>query len=112
VALAQAAAAPLPWAPLDAPSFTAEMPGTPNLKEGKEQTAAGDVKTVTWGVQTAGAFYAISTADYPPGMMTNALPSKVLEGARDGAMANVGGTIEKDISVFLPAPGLKKKYPG
>lgn len=112
-ALAQAAApAPMAWAPLDGPTFTAEMPGAPSVKEGTEQTQAGPVKTTTWGVQTNGAFFAISTADYPPGMMTNAVPSKVLEGARDGAMANVGGTVEKDIGMFLDSGLPKKKYPG
>lgn len=112
VALAQAAAAPPTWAPVDGPTFTAEMPGTASVKEGTEQTAAGPVKTTTWGVQTNGAFFAISIADYPPGMMANAVPSKVLEGARDGAMANVGGTVEKDIGVFLDSGIPKKKYPG
>lgn len=110
-ALAQAAAPPT-WAPVDGPTFTAEMPGTASVKEGTEQTAAGPVKTTTWGVQTNGAFFAISIADYPPGMMANAVPSKVLEGARDGAMANVGGTVEKDIGVFLDSGIPKKKYPG
>ena len=40
------------------------------------------------------------------------MPSKVLEGARDGAMANVNGTVEKDFSVFLDSGLPKKKYPG
>lgn len=111
-ALAQAPAAAPTWGPVDGPTFTAEMPGTPSVKEGTEQTAAGAVKTTTWGVQTQGAFFAISIADYPPGMMANAVPSKVLEGARDGAMANVGGTVEKDIGLFLDSGIPKKKYPG
>ncbi len=105
------AAAPT-WSTVDGPTFTADMPGTASVKEGTEQTAAGPVKTTTWGVQTQGAFLAISIADYPPGMMANAVPSKVLEGARDGAMANVGGTVEKDIGLFLDSGIPKKKYPG
>ena len=100
------------WQPLDTETFAVELPGTPAMKEGVEQTKAGAVKTTTWSVQTATAFYAVSTADYPKGMMKAALPSKVLEGARDGAMANVGGKVDKDFAVFLDSGTPKLKYPG
>ncbi len=100
------------WETLDAPTFTVELPAKASMKEGEEKTAAGPVKTTTWSAQTAGAFYAVSIADYPAGMMTKAVPSKVLEGARDGAMANVGGKVEKDFAVFLDSGTPKKKYPG
>ena len=70
------------------------------------------MNTTTWSTQTAGAFYAVSIADYPKGMMKAALPSKVLEGARDGAMANVGGKVDQDFAVFLDSGTPKKKYPG
>lgn len=105
-------AQPVAWKTVDAPTFTVELPGAAEMKEGVEKTQAGDVKTTTWGLQTDAAFYAVSIADYPPGMMGAAVPSKVLEGARDGAMANVNGTVEKDFSVFLDSGLPKKKYPG
>jgi hypothetical protein len=100
------------WQTIDNASFSVEVPGAPKVEEGTEQTAAGAVKTTTWGVQGSSSFFAVSTADYPPGMMAAAVPSKVLEGARDGAMANVGGTVEDDIGVFLDSGLPKKKYPG
>jgi hypothetical protein len=103
------------WKPLDTKDFSVSLPGEAKMQEGTEQTEAGPVKTTTWGVQTAGkdgAFFAVSIADYPAGMMGKAVPSKVLEGARDGAMANVGGTVEKDVGVFLDSGTPKKKYPG
>ena len=103
---------PPAWQSLDAPTFTVDVPGVPEMKEGVEQTKAGPVKTTTWSIKTQGAFFAVSIADYPKGAMGNAMPVKVLEGARDGAMANVGGTVEKDISVFLDSGTPKKKYPG
>ncbi len=105
----------LDWKPLDNPAFSVNLPGDAKPQDGTEQTEAGPVKTTTWGVQTPGdkgAFFAVSIADYPPGMMAKAVPSKVLEGARDGAMANVGGTVEKDVGVFLDSGLPKKKYPG
>ena len=111
--VAAAAPAPAPgWQALDTATFTVDLPGAATMKEGVEKTKAGDVNTTTWSVQTAGAFYAVSIADYPQGMMKAALPVKVLEGARDGAMANVGGTVEKDFAVFLDSGVAKKQYPG
>ena len=100
------------WKTIDGKDFSVSAPGEAKTTEGTEQTEAGPVKTVTWAVQTSTAFYAVSVADYPAGMMKNAVPSKVLEGARDGAMANVGGTVEKDLGVFLDSGTPKKKYPG
>ena len=107
-----AAPAPAAWQQLDTQTFTVDLPGAAAMKEGVEQTKAGAVKTTTWSVQTTGAFYAVSIADYPKGMMSTAMPLKVLEGARDGAMANVHGTVEKDFAVFLDSGTPKKKYPG
>lgn len=98
------------WETLDTATFSIDAPGKATVKEGVENTKAGPVKTTTWSVQTEGAFYAVSIADYPKGMMGAAVPGKVLEGARDGAMSNVGGTVGKDVEVSLDAG--KKKYPG
>lgn len=116
--LAAPAAYAAEWKPLDTRDFSVSLPGEAKMQEGVEQTEAGPVKTTTWGVQTTGttgkegSFFAVSIADYPPGMMAKAVPSKVLEGARDGAMANVGGTVEKDVGLFLDSGLPKKKYPG
>lgn len=109
---AVAPSGPIGWQQVDTETFSVEVPGAVEKKDGTEQTAAGPVKTTTWSSQTAGAFYAVSIADYPTGMMAAALPSKVLEGARDGAMANVGGKVERDFAVFLDSGTPKKKYPG
>ena len=112
VAAPAQAPTPAEWQKLETDTFTAELPGKAAMKEGEESTAAGKVKTLTWSAQTPGAFFAVSVADYPAGMMSKAIPSKVLEGARDGAMANVGGKIEKDFAVFLDSDTPKKKWPG
>ena len=103
---------PLQWQPLETPEFSVLVPGKAKATEGTEQTEAGPVKTVTWAIQTVGPFFAVSTADYPAGKMSNATTSKVLEGARDGAMQNVQGVVEKDAPVFLELEGRKKRYEG
>jgi hypothetical protein len=103
---------PVAWQALETATFTIDVPGAAKMQEGIEKTQAGPVNTTTWSIQTGTAFYAVSIADYPKGMMAAAVPSKVLEGARDGAMANVGGKVDKDFTVFLESGVAKKKYPG
>lgn len=100
------------WYPIDATLFTAEMPGIPNVKEGKEKANDTEVKMVTWGSAVNDVYYALAVAEYPPGVMQAGLPGKFLESSRDGAMAQVNATVEHDTMVFLDSGIPKKKYPG
>lgn len=81
--------------------FTIEFPGTPTVQAPNPvQTAVGrvDINSVDLDLPNVGYFAATYT-DYPPNSVSN--PDTVLEGAKNGAIANVHGTLleEKKIAV-------------
>jgi hypothetical protein len=97
------------WKVVETPDFSVNLPGAAAKKEMVEQAESGEVKITIWGVQTPNAFFAVSIADYPKG-----IDGDVLERVRDGAMASVQATLERDVGVFLDsaAGAPKKKYEG
>jgi hypothetical protein len=85
----------------------------PKVEKGSQQTEAGPVATTTLSIEDGEAYYAAVVAEYPPALTAKAVPSKMLEGARDGAVANIGGTLGDDFVVFVDAPkGVTGKFPG
>ena len=100
------------WKEVGNETFTAVLPGDPKVQDDAVETAAGKMKTRTWASQKANAYYAISMVSYPPDLVHKSIPSKMLEGARDGALANIQATLEKDYGVFIDSGIPKKKWPG
>ncbi|HEY2370392.1 MAG TPA: hypothetical protein VGH87_28545, partial [Polyangiaceae bacterium] len=81
--------------------FTVEFPGTPVVQPANPvQTAIGPVNifSVDLDLPNVG-YYAVTFTDYPPNAVGT--PDAVLEGAKNGAVSNVHGTLvdEKRITV-------------
>ena len=96
------------WKLLETPDFSVKLPGEAKKKEVTQQASSGEVKITVWGVQTANAFFAVSTADYA----AQGLESDELVKVRDGAIESMQATLEKDSVVSLDSPTTKKKYTG
>ncbi len=86
--------------------FSVRMPGDPSPGVQSVPTAAGTLTlhTFLWQDETS-AFYA-GYADYPPALVQGANVKRLLDGARDGAIAMVHGTLigEQDVTMAgMPA---------
>lgn len=95
--------------------FRAAFPTKPKVERTADETEAGTAESVTYSVSLSdGSYLAIAVSKFPDGAMKNALPAKVLEGARDGALANVNGEAMGDRTILVDAPkgDKRRKYPG
>ena len=54
--------------------------------------------------------FMVGVTDYTPGALQSELPSRALDGTRDGALANVKGQLRSEEEVSLKAGGAS--YPG
>lgn len=81
--------------------FKAQFPRSPQTETSQTPTAVGNLDMITYSAQNGEVYYAVATADYPADMVKASDPAKILDGARDGAAANVNGklTSEKQIDV-------------
>lgn len=81
--------------------FNAQFPRSPKTETAPTPTAVGTVDMITYSAQDGDVYYAIATADYPAAMVKASDPASILDGARDGAAANISGklTSEKQIDV-------------
>jgi hypothetical protein len=93
--------------------FSIQLPGRPKEQVGTMKTAAGDAKSTQYQFETSSAFFVIGVTEFPPGSTSKQLPQTVLDGARDGALANIRGKASEDIQVFLAGPASRKgAFPG
>jgi len=109
------ASASVAWTEFAPPNgrFTVRLPGKPREKVSTNQTAAGEAKMAQYDFDAGDAYFAVVISEFPSGATGKALPQHVLDGARDGALANIRGRAIEDFGVFLPAaPGSKGAFPG
>ena len=85
----------------DAGKFTVSMPATPKETSQSVDTAAGKIDLHLFTAQVGTSAYLVSYSDYPADMMSQADPAKVLDGAMNGAVTNVSGTILSSQDVTL-----------
>ncbi len=111
-------ALPAGWALVSSPEgkFRAAFPTQPQVEHSVEDTDAGKAQTVTYSVTSEkdDTFLAVAVTRFPDGTVSKALPTTVLEGARDGAVANINGKVLTDKAVMVDAPkgSGKRFYPG
>ena len=83
-------------------AFKAEFPKAPSTESSQVPGGPGiTVEMVTYAAELDDAYYAVATTDFPDAII-NAKPAAVLlDGARDGAVANITGKLkeEKQIEV-------------
>jgi len=100
------------WVSVDDPDFTAQLPGTPKRTQSVEPSEAGELTNVLfeYNADNGNTYLAVNYTDFPAGLMTQADPGKVLDGARKGALDNTRATSLGTHAVWLEAGG--QKFPG
>ncbi len=86
--------------------FSVAATGTPRFTKESVPTAAGPITMNTYMFQAGACVQGAIYADYPPAVLQKASKSAMLDGARDGAVRNVNGTLvnEREIA-YLKHPG-------
>ncbi len=73
--------------------FTVLFPGEPERKLEQVQTPIGTLELVMYNAGSKKTGFIVGYADYPQEMIDNSSVDKMLDGARDGAVANVEGEL-------------------
>jgi hypothetical protein len=79
--------------------FTAKFPGTPTEETHSVSTPIGDIAFHVFGKETRQGAFAVAYSDFPLSLVQNADVSRMLDGGRDGAVANVKGRLEKESKI-------------
>jgi hypothetical protein len=81
--------------------FAVLMPGTPKSEVDSVKTLIGTVDLHSFMVETDDFAYFVAYGDFPPAFVQSADTDAMLDGARDGAVADVNGSLvsERRISV-------------
>jgi hypothetical protein len=91
------ASAQISWRPVNSPlgRFTAQFPGVPMVQAPNTvQTALGPLDIQSYDVDLhAAGYFAVTYTDYPAAAISMSNPDSVLEGAKNGAVTNVHGTL-------------------
>jgi hypothetical protein len=108
-------AIPAGWSLVSSPEgkFRAAFPTQPQVERTVDDTDAGKAQTVTYSVTSEKdeSFLAVAVTQFPDGTVSKALPTTVLEGARDGSLANINGKLVADKAVMVDAPkGSSKRF--
>ena len=109
------ASASVGWTEFAPPNgrFTVRLPGKPRETVSTNRTAVGEAKMVQYDFDGGDAYFAVVISEFPSGALGKTLPQQVLDGARDGALANVRGRAVEEFGVFLrAAAGGKGAFPG
>jgi len=102
----------LVWKAFDGGTYSASFPGEVTSAEHTDETQSGPVKSLSYTCTLPHEVFHLSIAEYPVELLKKAVPAQMLEGARDGAVANMAGVLEKDVAVFVDSGEAKKKWPG
>lgn len=88
--------------------FTAQFPMSPQTETMPTPTAIGNIDQKMFTVTKGDAYYAVAIADYPEELVKQGDTAGMLDGARDGAVANVSGKLAKEEQIEVEGyPGRK-----
>ncbi len=76
--------------------FRVLFPGPPRKVSKKIDTAAGELEFIMYRAGSKEIGFVVGYVDYPKEMFENTNINKMLDGARDGAVKSVKGTLEDD----------------
>jgi hypothetical protein len=98
----------LKWKEFTSPEgrFSVRMPGTPTDQAQKINSPVGTIELHVFVVEQSGAQYLVAYNDYPEAMVRSGDPEKVLDGARNGVVANVRGKLVSEVKITL------QQFPG
>jgi hypothetical protein len=85
----------------DVGRFSVEFPGEPEEQSQSISTAVGSIETWTLMVEEQGAGFSVSFADYPQEIIAASETALMLDGARDGAVANISGILLEENEISL-----------
>ncbi len=86
--------------------FTVLFPGTPKEDTQSAPTAIGPIAVHFFTVESPEGMMAVAYSDFPAELIRRGNVDKMLDGARDGAVANVGGKLVEEKKAGLwDAPG-------
>jgi hypothetical protein len=107
------------WIAYTAPdgSFSVRLPEEPEVQEQTIETAEGDVTLAIYAVEGKDAAWLISANTMPP-ITAEVISSgdedkinEILQGGRDGALANLGGTLDREETIDVDGnPGLEVRF--
>jgi hypothetical protein len=92
--------------------FTVRLPGRPTEKVSTLQTAVGEARTARYVFAAGDAYFEVMVTEFPSGTTSRHLPQRLLDGARDGGLANIRGRAVEEFEVFLSAAGNGGAFPG
>jgi hypothetical protein len=81
--------------------FSILFPGTPEKQTETVPTAGGTIETVFFLVEQEDMGYSVNLADYSEVSLSEGDVELMLEGAREGAVRNVGGDLLEETSITL-----------
>jgi hypothetical protein len=95
---------------------SAQFPGTPQAKTQKMQSSIGNLDSKILMLEVPGsAFYALAYVDYPKNLVATTKSDELLDGARDGAVSKVKGTLKTESKITqagFPGRELRIEAPG
>lgn len=97
---------------IETAEFAARLPAGVERKEQAVDSPAGPLSIVMWQHEAQDGFVALTYVDYPLAVIRQALPQKLLDGGRDGAIANINGTLTRDVQIFIDSGQPKRSWPG
>lgn len=85
----------------EAGGFTISTPLTLDESSQSVDTQAGPIDIYTFTAEDNQAAYIVAYSDYPEALVTQSEPDIILDGSRDGAVGNVGGTLINETRIDL-----------
>lgn len=82
-------------------AFSILMPGTPTQQVRTAKTSSGSIDAYMFLVEYRDVAYMVAYSDYPNPMIQESTPKLILDGARDGAVANVQGKLVRESIISL-----------
>lgn len=98
----------------DQGQFSVLFPGKPTKKLQLLRTPAGEIDLWMFSAGSKKSVFVVGYADYPQRLINNSDPTRMLDGARDGAVRNVRGSLvdETEIDFYgYPARELEIEVP-
>lgn len=101
------------WTKITGSFFSVEMPGKPEKKDTQQEIpGVGMTKSTYFESRVSDLEFTVGTTEFPRALIEKSIPGKMLEGSRDGSMANIGATLTSDAAVFIDSGAPNKKWPG
>jgi len=85
----------------EADRFAAFFPGTPTESSKTVNTAIGPIEMKIYGVAKKQTAFSVVLSDYPPEHVKRVGSATILDGARDGAVANTQGKLLSELIIEI-----------